>query len=120
MGNAASPSNTLGSCPNASQFPLKCSSEPTDGKDLRTHQLLERKQELRRLLASVPLQCPLRYVDYVDGSGIALFERVCKMDLEGVVAKHKFVPYIEDRENSSWFKILNRNYSPVRCDLKTT
>jgi hypothetical protein len=33
------------------------------------------------------------------------------MDLEGVVAKHKFGPYIEDRESSSWFKIVNRNYS---------
>jgi bifunctional non-homologous end joining protein LigD len=82
-----------------------------DSKDLRTHQLIERKQELRRLLAKVPLDCPVRYVDHVDGSGIALFKRVCKLDLEGVVAKHKFGPYVEDREQSSWVKILNRNYS---------
>jgi ATP-dependent DNA ligase len=50
-------------------------------------------------------------VDHVDGSGIALFERVCKMDLEGIVAKHKHGPYVEDREQSTWAKILNRNYS---------
>ena len=31
--------------------------------------------------------------------------------LQGVVAKHKFGPYVEDREQSSWVKILNRNYS---------
>jgi bifunctional non-homologous end joining protein LigD len=82
-----------------------------EGQDLRTHQLIERKQELRRLLSRVPVDCPLRYVDHVDGSEIALFERVCKMDLEGIVAKHKFGPYVEDREQSTWIKILNRNYS---------
>jgi bifunctional non-homologous end joining protein LigD len=81
-----------------------------DGKDLRTHQLIERKQELRRLLPRVPLDCPLRYLDHVDGSGIALFERVRKLDLEGIVAKYKYAPYTEDRKESSWFKILNRNY----------
>jgi bifunctional non-homologous end joining protein LigD len=82
-----------------------------DGQDLRTHQLIERKQELRRLLARVPLDCPLRYVDHVNGSGLALFKRVCKLDLEGIVAKQKFGPYVEDREQSTWFKILNRDYS---------
>jgi bifunctional non-homologous end joining protein LigD len=34
-----------------------------DGKDWRTHQLIERKRELRRLLAKAPVDCPLRYVD---------------------------------------------------------
>jgi bifunctional non-homologous end joining protein LigD len=81
------------------------------GKDWKTHQLIKRKQELRRLLAKVPSDCPVRCVDHVDGSGIALFKRVCKLDLEGIVAKHKFGPYVEDREQSTWVKILNRNYS---------
>jgi ATP-dependent DNA ligase len=82
-----------------------------EGRDCRTHQLAERKQELRRLLAQVPLNCPLRYVYHVDGSGVALFERVCKLDLEGVVAKHKHAPYVEVREQSTWIKILNPRYS---------
>jgi bifunctional non-homologous end joining protein LigD len=82
-----------------------------EGRDYRTHQLAERKQELRRLLADVQLECPLRYVDHVDGSGIALFEKVCKLDLEGIVAKHKYGPYVEDREQSTWIKILNPRYS---------
>jgi bifunctional non-homologous end joining protein LigD len=82
-----------------------------DGRDWRTHQLIERKQELRRLLAKVPVDCPPRYVDHVDGRGIGLFARVCKLDLEGIVAKHKFGPYVEHREQSTWIKILNRNYS---------
>ena len=80
-----------------------------DGKDLRTERLLDRKQELRRLLARA---CPpLKYTEYIDGHGAALFQRVCELDLEGVVAKQKFGPYVVERESSTWFKILNRGYS---------
>ena len=42
---------------------------------------------------------------------MALFERVCELDLEGIVAKQKFGPYVTEREQSTWFKILNREYS---------
>jgi ATP-dependent DNA ligase len=45
------------------------------------------------------------------GLGSQLFERVCKMDLEGIVAKYKFGPYVAQREDTSWFKILNQRYS---------
>ena len=34
-----------------------------------------------------------------------------ELDLEGIVAKHKFGPYVAGREHSTWFKILNREYS---------
>src|SRR5438094_837531 len=82
-----------------------------NGKDLRTERLLDRKQELRRLLAKVSPPFPLRYAEHVERSGTALFQRVCELDLEGIVAKHKFGPYVAEREHSSWFKILNREYS---------
>jgi len=82
-----------------------------DGKDYRRDALVDRKQELRRLLADVPITCPVKYTDHVDGFGTALFHRVCEMDLEGIVAKHKFGPYVAEREHSTWFKILNREYS---------
>jgi ATP-dependent DNA ligase len=82
-----------------------------DGNDLRTERLLDRKQELRRLLAKVSPPFPLRYADHVEGSGTALFQRVCELDLEGIVAKQKFGPYVTEREHSTWFKILNRGYS---------
>ena len=45
------------------------------------------------------------------GSGIALFQHACKLDLEGIVAKQQSGPYVTDRESSTWFKILNREYS---------
>jgi bifunctional non-homologous end joining protein LigD len=82
-----------------------------DGKDYTRDALVDRKQELRRLLARIPGACPVKYTDHVDGFGTALFQRVCEMDLEGIVAKHKFGPYVTEREHSTWFKILNREYS---------
>jgi ATP-dependent DNA ligase len=81
------------------------------GKDYRRERLVDRKQELRQLLNRVPAISRLQYVDHVDGSGTALFQRVCELDLEGIVAKHKFGPYVEDRESSTWVKVLNRRYS---------
>ena len=44
------------------------------GKDLRTERLLDRKQELRRLLAKVSPPFPLRYTEHVEHSGTALFQ----------------------------------------------
>jgi ATP-dependent DNA ligase len=82
-----------------------------NGKDLRTERLLDRKQELRRLLAKVSPPFPWRYAEHVDGSGTALFQRICELDLEGIVAKPRFGPYVAECEHSSWFKILNREYS---------
>jgi bifunctional non-homologous end joining protein LigD len=83
----------------------------SEGKDHRLDGLQDRKQELRRLLSKVPEWLPLRYADHIEGKGIALFERVCKLDLEGVVAKHRYAPYISVREQSTWFKIRNHRYS---------
>ena len=82
-----------------------------DGKDCRRERILDRKQELRRLLNSASFDARIHYVDHVDGSGILLFEQVCKLDLEGIVAKQKHARYVTDREQSTWFKIRNPHYS---------
>src|SRR5437764_523980 len=34
-----------------------------------------------------------------------------EMDLEGIVAKHRFGVYVTEQERTSWFKIKNRSYS---------
>ena len=57
-----------------------------DGKDSRTEKLTDRKQELRHLLSKVSAS-RMRYADHVEHYGTALFQRVCKLDLEGIVAK---------------------------------
>jgi bifunctional non-homologous end joining protein LigD len=82
----------------------------SDGKDLRTEKLTDRKQELRRLMSKVP-ESRMRYAD-IDQHGTALFQRVCEMDLEGIVAKHSLAPYTTER--TTWFKIKNRNYSQMQ------
>jgi bifunctional non-homologous end joining protein LigD len=80
-----------------------------DGRDCRRESLLDRKQELRRLLSGSDAR--IQFVDYVDGTGVPLFEQACKHDLEGIVAKQKYAPYVTDREASTWFKIRNPHYS---------
>src|SRR5437667_6089292 len=87
-----------------------------DGKDLRNERLLDRKQELRRLLARSPVTSPLKYTEYMDGCGTALFQRICELDLEGIVAKQKSAPYVTEREQSTWFKILNRDIHRCRVE----
>ena len=81
------------------------------GKDYRPDGLLDRKHELRRLLSQVPAAAPMKYAEHVEGTGVALFERTCKLDLEGIVAKHKHAPYVSVREQSTWSKIRNPRYS---------
>jgi len=84
-----------------------------DGKDLRNERLLDRKQELRRLLARSPADSLLKYTEYIDGCGTVLFQRVCELDLEGIVAKNRHAPYVTEREQSTWFKIRNKGYSQM-------
>ena len=81
----------------------------SSGKDLRNERLLDRKHELRRIIGSGI--APLVYADHIDGSGVALFEKCCELDLEGIVAKQKHAPY--DPARLTWFKIRNRNYSQM-------
>ncbi len=82
-----------------------------DGKDLRSERLTDRKREnFRRLMLKAP-ESRMRYVDHVEQRGTALFQRVCEMDLEGIVAKHSLAPYTTD---TTWFKIKNRSYSQMQ------
>ena len=71
--------------------------------------LTDRKHELRRVLPKASASRML-YADHVERHGMALFQRVCEMDLEGIVAKHSFGPYSEE---ITWFKIKNRHYSQM-------
>jgi ATP-dependent DNA ligase len=44
------------------------------------------------MLQRLPNDSRLRSADHVEGSGVELFERICKLDLEGIVAKYRFGP----------------------------
>jgi bifunctional non-homologous end joining protein LigD len=73
-----------------------------NGKDQRRERLVDRKQELRRLLARVPITSALKYTDHLDGFGTALFQRVCKLDLEGIVAKQRQRPTLTAAKRQLW------------------
>ena len=48
---------------------------------------MERKTALRELLPAEPGD--LLYVDHFERRGIALYKEICRLDLEGIVAKYK-------------------------------
>lgn len=59
--------------------------------------MLDRKHELRRIIGSgLP---SIIYADHIEGSGVALFEKCCELDLEGIVAKHNHAPYDPEQAN---------------------
>lgn len=78
-----------------------------DGQDLRYSPLHERKAKLRTVLPSN--SACVMYCDYVEQYGEALFKLACEGDVEGIVAKHKYGPYLQDQ--AQWIKIRNRGYS---------
>jgi Phage integrase family/ATP dependent DNA ligase domain len=79
-----------------------------NGEDLRYLPLADRKHRLRDLIPTNGER--LLYCEHVEGMGEELFHLVCQRDLEGIVAKHKFDPYLLDG-SVSWLKIRNLSYS---------
>jgi len=84
-----------------------------NGHDMRLAQLADRKHELRKLLARLPATSRVRYAEHIEALGKRLFEQVCALDLEGIVAKQRFAPYTFDRQISTWYKIRNQRYSQM-------
>ena len=79
-----------------------------NGEDLRYLPLIERKWRLRSLVPTTATR--LLYCDHIENDGERLFRLACENDLEGIVAKQKYAPYLSEQE-TTWFKIRNRDYS---------
>ena len=55
------------------------------------------------------------FVDHIETRGKAFFEKVCQLDLEGIVAKRKHSPYRPTEKPSlHWIKIKNPSYSQAK------
>ena len=78
-----------------------------NGENLRYAPLIERKFRLRLIMPRRGER--LIYCDHIEGNGEALFRLACERDLEGIVAKRKFDPYLPAL--AMWQKIRNQNYS---------
>jgi bifunctional non-homologous end joining protein LigD len=77
-----------------------------DGRDLRGLPLTRRKRQLESVL---PYESPEVFKTIVvEEHGLALFEAIRRLDLEGIVAKRKADPY---GPASPWYKVLNPGYS---------
>ncbi len=51
-------------------------------------------------------------MDHIAKRGRQFFERVCELDLEGIVAKRKNSPYQgTEKPSACWIKVKNPNYS---------
>src|SRR5262249_50669561 len=75
-----------------------------DGDDLRYSPLIERKARLRAITPQHGAW--LMYSGHVEREGEEFFKLAREHDLEGIVAKHRFSPYILDSE-PRWLKIRN-------------
>ncbi len=73
-----------------------------EGYDLKGLPLLQRKELLSHL---VPRRGFVRFVDHVEGDGIALFEAARTHGLEGIVAKRADSCYEAGRRSRSWLKL---------------
>jgi bifunctional non-homologous end joining protein LigD len=78
-----------------------------NGRDLRQLPLIERKEKLRGVIEKSGLSDVI-CGKYIEGRGIDLFNEVCGLNLEGVVAKRKTGTYATV---SGWLKIKNPNYT---------
>ena len=73
-----------------------------DGKDLRSHPLLERKRRLRAILGRQPL---IRYSPHSRQRGIAKFDKARRAGEEGIIAKHATGLYYSGKRTRQWLKI---------------
>ena len=54
------------------------------------------------------------YGDTIEREGVTLFQQVCALDLEGIVAKHRDGIYLDGTTGrTSWMKIKNPEYPQV-------
>jgi hypothetical protein len=51
------------------------------------------------------------YVDHIEARGRQFFEKVCELDLEGIVAKRKSQYRPTEKPSPYWVKIKNPHYS---------
>lgn len=79
-----------------------------DGDELRYSPLIERKARLRAIIPERGTW--LMYSGHIEREGEEFFKLAREHDLEGIVAKHRFSPYLPDSE-PGWLKIRNTDYS---------
>ena len=78
-----------------------------DGYDLKTLPLIERRKMLDYLLSNNKNNQRIRISEFIEGEGNDIFESIKRMNLEGMVVKHKLSKYHSDTRSREWLKIKN-------------
>lgn len=81
-----------------------------DGRDLTSLPLSQRKQILKDVLPDLP---SVRYGEHIEASGVAMFDHIKKLGIEGIMAKNKYSPYHAGVRSDDWLKIKNGNRQEV-------
>jgi ATP-dependent DNA ligase len=97
-------------------------------QNMRELPLIERKRLLRSL---IPAGSRILYADHIERFGVRFYDEICRRDLEGIIAKWKYGPYVtgdhqpahrsltrhlnapELLARFSWLKIQNPKYSQI-------
>src|SRR5688572_12444967 len=74
-----------------------------DGVDLRRQPLDTRKAALAALIGKTRRASVIQFADHVAGHGAELFERACRLRLEGIISKRRSAPYVAGR-GDTWVK----------------
>ena len=72
--------------------------------------LVQRKELLKEALIENEI---IKYCEHIPEKGIAFFDQIKKMDLEGMIAKKAGSTYIEGVRSSDWLKIKFQNTEDV-------
>lgn len=75
-----------------------------DGEDLAGLPLLDRKERLKKLLGMPNRDAPIQFSDHIRGRGEEVFAEMCRLGLEGVIAKRVDAPYYGER-TKAWLKV---------------
>ena len=78
-----------------------------DGYDLKTLPLIERRKILDNLISNNKSNQRIKISEFIEGEGNDIFESIKRMNLEGMVVKHKLSRYYLGTESSEWLKIKN-------------
>lgn len=75
-----------------------------EGFNIQRMPLIERKQILESVIATVKKHDVLRYSDHVEGNGPKFLKQACDFGIEGIVSKLADSPY-ESTRSHSWQKV---------------
>ena len=78
-----------------------------DGFDLKALTLIERREILNDIIKKDKSNKRIKISDFIEGDGNDIFAGIKKMNLEGMVAKHKLGKYHTASRSKEWLKIKN-------------